>query len=196
MNQRILLAKLEKSGIRGVALTLLKNYLSDRGQLVKITNFKSESLPISTGVPQGTILGPLLFIVYINDLLSFVPENCTVSCAVDTVILSSDINWKKTEEKMNKYLHDVHIWIALNELSLNVSKTVYMAFGIYSNSIPTNLKIDINSMEIERVYSTKYLGVIFDSKMKWENLIRYILNKTKYLLLYLINYPELCRQNP
>lgn len=182
VNHRLLLAKLEKYGIRGTVLCLLKNYLTDRAQLVKIGNHKSNSLSISTGVPQGTILGPLLFIVYINDLLSLVPENCIVSYADDTVILSSDTTWQKTEEKMNKYLLEVNNWIALNELSLNATKTVYMAYGIYKNSVPSSLNISINDLKIERVYSTKYLGVVFDFQMKWESHITYILNKTKYLL--------------
>ena len=91
------------------------------------------------------------------------PKQNIISYVDDTVILSMRSTWEQTQNKMNKLLNEVSTWIALNELSLNVKKTVFMALGIYSNSVPNNLKIFIGNKEIERVYHTKYLGIIIIS---------------------------------
>ena len=91
------------------------------------------------------------------------PKENIISYADDTVILSMGNTWEQTQNKMNKLLNEVSTWTALNELSLNVKKTVFMALGIYSNSVPNNLKIFIGNKEIKSVYHTKYLGIIIDS---------------------------------
>ena len=181
VHHKILLLKLETYGIRGIILNLLKDYLNGRCQVVKIKDNVSNALPAETGVPRGTILGPLLFLIYINDLLTIVPKENIISYADDTVILRGS-TWEQTQNKMNKLLNEVSTWIALNELSLNVKKTVFMALRIYSNSVPNNLKIFIGNKVIERVYHTKYLGIIIDSNMKWDKHIEYIAKRTRYLL--------------
>ena len=149
---KILLLKLETYGIRGITLNLLKDYINGRSQVVKIKDHVSNALPVETGVPQGTILGSLLFLIYINDLLTIVPKESIICYADDTVILSIGSIWEQTQNKMNKLLNEVSTWIALNELSLNVKKTIFMALRIYSNSVPNKIKIFIDNKEIERVY--------------------------------------------
>ena len=93
------------------------------------------------GVPQGTILGPLLFLLYINDLLFDIPEDEIVSYADDTAVITSAKTWKEVEIKMNKTLHKISTWLALNKLSLNSDKTVYIAFGNQVGSTSKNLDI-------------------------------------------------------
>ena len=93
------------------------------------------------GVPQGTILGPLLFLLYINDLLLDIPEDEIVSYADDTVVVTSAKTWKEVEIKMNETLPKISTWLALNKLLLSTDKTVYIEFGNQVGSTPKNLDI-------------------------------------------------------
>ena len=83
---------------------------------------------------------------------------------------------------MNKFLDNIATWLPVNRLSLNISKMVYMAFGIYEDSVPSILEIKINNESITRVESYKYLGIYFDHNLKWDKHIQWIMNKTKYLV--------------
>lgn len=178
----LLLSKLYCYGIRGNAHNLLKSYLTGRKQRVKVNGVKSEYCYVKTGVPQGTILGPLLFVIYVNDLLERMPEDMLVSFADDTAVLSADETWQKVQDKMNLYLDKTYNWLATNKLSLNISKTVFITFGAYTDSVPKNFEIKIKNQKLVRVESCKYLGIIFDCNMKWCEHIEHIVNKTKYLV--------------
>lgn len=182
VNHKILLDKLFHYGIRGQAIDLMKSYLLGRQQRVRIDNVSSQYICVDTGVPQGTILGPLLFILYINDLLTSFPENCIVSYADDTAVISIDKTWTGVETKMNNYLNEIATWLSLNKLSLNITKTSYMTFGNYCDSVPALINIQINGKQLQRVQEAKYLGIILDFNMKWDKHINYLINKTKYLL--------------
>ena len=126
VNHDILLRKLNKYGIRGNVLDLFASYLFNRRQKVRLQNYTSKYRKISCGVPQGTILGPLLFILYVNELLVDMPKGSILSYADDTVIISSDNTWSMAQEKMNQHLYTVAVWLALNKLSLNIQKTKYV----------------------------------------------------------------------
>ena len=149
---------------------------------MRINNHNSEYQNIITGVPQGTLLGPVLFILYINDLLTDMDKETIISYGDDTVIISSDNNWIAAQNKLNLYLDKVATWLVRNKLSLNLGKTVYITFGNYRDSVPDSLNVIIDNITIKRVnYVKKYLGVFLDYNMKWDVHIRYIVNKTKYL---------------
>ena len=182
VNHQILLDKLYNYGIRGNAHNLIKSYLGNRRQKVKLNNITSQLESVDIGVPQGTILVPLLFLLYINDLLLDIPEDSIGLYADDTAIVTSAKTWKEVETKMNETLHKISTWQAHNKLSLNTDKTVYIEFGNQVDSTPKNLDISIQSTKIKRVENTKYLGIIFDSHMRWNKHIEYIYNRTKYLI--------------
>ena len=138
----ILLRKLLRYGIRGNVLKFFQSYLSDRSQFVKIGNVKSSLMDIEYGVPQGSILGPLLFLIFINDL----PEATNFFIrlfADDTFLCAQNDNLKLLENEVNFELKKVFIWLASNKLTLNIKKSKFMFFSNKRN-IDRTLRIKIN----------------------------------------------------
>ena len=128
VNHKILVKKLEFYGIRGISNEWFCSYLSNRQQRVKLDGKKSSYLNISCGVPQGSILGPLLFLIYINDMKNSVKNSILHHFADDTNLLCSDTNEKLLERKMNEDLKLIYLWLCANRLSLNVDKTEFIVF--------------------------------------------------------------------
>ena len=174
IDHKILLNKLEIYGVRGVALNWLKSYLSDRKQFVKFNDSDSDELTIQCGIPQGSILGPTLFILYINDLHNVSKILNFILFADDTNIFLSGSNLTDLCNVMSNELKKLDVWFRVNKLSLNVSKTNFMVFGNKKNE---ECKIYINDIEIEEVSSTKFLGVIIDNKLNWQRQIQNVQRK-------------------
>ena len=165
LDHELLLKKLEHYGVRGVALKWLTSYLYKRKQFVQIGNTCSDLRDITCGVPQGSVLGPKLFIMYINDI-------CNVSDIIKFILFADDTNLFKcgdnVEElctQLSNELSKLLIWFDINKLSLNILKTNFMIFGRVS--INSNPVITINDTDIEHVSSTKFLGVLIDEKLSW-----------------------------
>lgn len=170
--------------------TWLSSYLENRKQYVEIQNNKSQLLQVTCGVPQGSVLGPLLFNLYINNI-------CEVSQIVETILFADDTNLlccgenlEKLLDTMEKEVSRMKIWFDENKLTLNLSKTKFIIFG--NRSTDTDKKLMINGIELERVSEIKFLGVVIDNKLSWKPHINYIktkiskslaiLNKAKDLL--------------
>ena len=124
----ILIHKLEHYGIRGPTLSVIRSYLTDRSQCVEIRNTFSKYIPIKHGVPQGSVLGPLLFIIYINDLHRSLENSTAIHFADDTSLVCCNKSIKKLNRNVNRDLALLVHWLRANKISLNTSKTELILF--------------------------------------------------------------------
>lgn len=194
VDHSLLLKKLESQfGIRGVALKLLRDYLNNRFQYTKIGNKKSKKKEIVFGVPQGSSLGPLLFLMFINDLPQFSNFE-TVLFADDAYLMLSHKNLQHLEENVNNELVKIDQWLRMNKLTLNYSKSNYMLINKTPKLIEnSDLQISVNKNVIKRVGSVKYLGVYFDEKLSWSNHLKHVsaqLARCNGILYRLRNYVD------
>ena len=164
----ILLHKLNIYGIRGLANKWIESYLTNRTQYVNIDSHTSSCLPVRCGVPQGSILGPLLFLIYINDISASTTENI-LSFAEDTTIFLSDKDPEHLFHRANISLCAIFNWFRANKLSLNATKTQYMVIQPHNrkqNISAYNLKID--DVVLTKANSCKFLGIIIDESLSWK----------------------------
>ena len=194
----ILIKKMENIGIRGIANKWFKSYLSNRTQYMDIFNIKSPNENISCGVPQGSILGPILFLIYVNDVCKASTLNI-LSFADDTTISYSSSDVSKLYNDTNKALEELNQWFCANKLCLNITKTKYIVFRP-STRYPdiTNRQIYIDGKSVSRIgnneneKSFKFLGIHLDETLSFKQHIskvctkisrsNYIINKVKNIL--------------
>ena len=183
INHSILLQKLNHYGIRGVANKWFENYLLNRKQYVQIDQSQSNLCKIDCGVPQGSILGPLLYLIYVNDIDKST-DSKILSFADDTSLYASNMDVKKLFSDVNTSVNLLFEWFCANQLSLNASKTKYIVIRApTSHSDMSNLSIKINNTVLERIgsgqteNSTKFLGIIIDEHLTWKYHLNHINNK-------------------
>jgi hypothetical protein len=177
LDHNILLAKLEYYGIRGICQEWFKNYLHNRSQYVYLNGASSTMCQVVCGVPQGSVLGPLLFILYINDI-----PNCSkilkfILFADDTNLFYCNKSLTELESVMNVELSKLSMWFRANKLSLNAAKTNFILFGFKRIPCNANLKLTFDGNVLERTAHTKFLGVYFDEKLTWSYHLNHIANK-------------------
>jgi hypothetical protein len=180
LDHEILIQKLSHYGIQDSSLRLLNNYLTNRKQYVQFNDVNSDLLTIETGVPQGSILGPLLFIVYLNDLAEackiFIPviyaDDTTLGASLETFGLSKQVKI----DSINTEHNAINLWFKANKLSINESKTKAMLFHTVQRDVE-NFQINLNGTDIEFVTEFNYLGINFDSNINWKSHIQKICNK-------------------
>ena len=177
INHKILIKKLEDYGIRGICLKRFENYLENRKQIVKYNQIKSKEMKITSGVPQRSILGPLLFLLYMNDIQNCSEIISTILFADDTNIFYSNNCLKTLNKIIQLEIDKIADWLNVNKLSINTTKTKFILFRSSKKKHKHNITITINNKNIKQVKSTTFLGIIIDECLTWNNHVDMISKK-------------------
>ena len=171
VDHHILLKKLEYYGVRGLSGDWFQSYIKNRKRFVSISNSTSSTNEITTGVPQGSVLGPLLFLLYINDLHRSVKYSKTYHFADDTNIMQSNKSLDVLSQNLNKDLKSLSRWLKAKKLCLNISKAELIIFHRNTASIDHSLKLKLDGKRLSPSQSVKYLGVLLDEHLQWNDQI-------------------------
>lgn len=185
ISHKLLLQKLQNMGIGGSVLKMLESYLTNRYQSVKIGNSQSEFKQISYGVPQGSILGPLLFLTYINNICQIGLKGDISLYADDTCLFYFGSEIGALIEQAQSDLDALGNWFQYNLLTVNAAKTNYMVFHAKNKNIPDFPPLSVNNEQLSRIYSEKYLGLVLDTQLTWKNHIEKIRSRLSSLMAVL-----------
>ena len=183
INHTILLHKLKRYGIRNMEYSWFKSYLSNRKLMVRLNNSMSEAQELKIGVPQGSILGPILFLLYENDLSSWVHPGLANLYADDALLYAYGNSLKESSSNLQYSVNSASSWYEGNRLGLNGKKCECMNIT-YKLDKDHNV-ISINGNIINETDSTKYLGLMFDNDLSFKEHVNYITNKCKGRLVVL-----------
>ena len=178
---RPLLNKLSSLPIPSSLISWLHSYLCNRSQQVVVDSTFSSKCNVLSGVPQGSILGPLLFILYINDLtLIDLPSSATLTLYADDILLTLTLSNTSPTSLVQTSIDSISTWISSNFLSLNITKTQYMLISRKSPKLPP-LPLHVNHQPISSTSSYKYLGILISSSLSWSPHINSICKKVRKL---------------
>ena len=187
VDHSLLLTKLKFIGIDNRTLKWFRSYLSGRRHKSFVNGILSDEQPITCGVPQGSILGPLLFLVYINDLTTSLEFSTGRMYADDTNITFASNNLIDLEREMNKDLRNIATWLTANKLTLNILKSEYMLISSRQRiaAFGGNFKLECNGMSLSMVVKTKCLGLQIDKHLTWDSHVNSITKKVVSALVML-----------
>ena len=165
VNHEILIRKLENYGIQGITNDWFRSYLSNRKQYVHINNTSSDPCQVNCGIPQGSVLGPLLFLIYINDF-----SRCSNLFDFHLFADNSNLFYKHKslsvlQSDISRELSKVQEWLCVNRLALNIKKSKYVIFHPPQRKILCSPILEINGKYLKREFSIKYLGIFIDSHL-------------------------------
>jgi len=192
VDHKILLYKLKLYHFSPKSVSLFTSYLSNRKQQVKVGNVQSEFMEIKSGVPQGSILGPLLFLIYINDIAYSCPDLNIDLYADDSTLFKSDTELSKIESHLQSNLDYISKWCTYNNMALHPQKTKCMIIGSKQKLRgDKHLTLKVNDNILENVRSQKVLGVFIDCNISWHTHIDFVcknLNNKISLLKHILYY--------
>ena len=177
ISHHLLVRKLKKTGLHEDSIRWLKSYLEERYQYTQVNGLDSDLEPIKYGVPQGSILGPLLFIMFINDIQELKLHGTITLFADDTSLFYFGKDLQLLKAQMEEDLCTLIGWLRKSQLFINLQKTVYMIFCKPSQRSEIDLNIKIGEKSINRVDCVKFLGLIIDETLSWEHHIHHIAKK-------------------
>ena len=186
IDHSLLLIKLERCGVRGVANDLIRSYLSNREHYTEVMGEKSDTLVIKYGVPQGSILGPLLFLLYMNDISNSSSLGSFVNFADDTNIFVTGSTEQEAYQKGNNLLTSLVTYMRVNKLHINMSKCCFIHFkptmskSTHDDATKPELKLKIDGCPVKKFTSVKFLGVVIDERLSWSEHIKALKQKLNH----------------
>ena len=177
INHMTLFKKLEFYGIRGHALSWFKSYFSKRPIKVKFNNTLSNNYLMHYGTPQGSVLGPLMYLILANDLIKSLKFSSCVTFADDTTLFASGSNLRFLYRKVNEDLMVLSNWFDSNSLTLNVEKSNYIIFRSKQREINYKGVIKLDTQEISCVHKIKFLGIVIDEFLEWHDHVKTVINR-------------------
>lgn len=180
-----LILKLESYGIRGVEKKWFESYLNCRTQTTVFGGEESYAILNNLGVPQGSVLGPLLFLLYINDLVLNVKYSSLNLFADDTLVSVSDDNIMNAINRINRDLEIITKWLQVKKLKLNISKTKFIVLSNRNTIEKRSVSIKIENLNLQQVDEIKYLGVIIDNRLNFRSNVQFIIKKVAKKISFL-----------
>ena len=179
VNHAILVSKLQSYKLDNLALKWFDSYLSERSQKVVLNNYESNAQAVHYGIPQGSILGPLLFLLYINDLPLYLDNSTSDLYADDTTIHCSSSSVSNINMKLNNDMKKIHDWCNDNDMVINTEKSKSMIVGSCHKlqNADSDLKILYEDILLENVENEKLLGIYIDNSLSWSEQINHMVSK-------------------
>lgn len=184
VNHSILLAKLAGYGVHGSLLKWIESYLQGRGLLVKYRNSVSRAINMSSGVPQGSLLAPFLFTIFVNDIGTVIDPHVKFLMFADDIKLYSEIASEEDYNRLLDALSSIHRWCCQNDMDLNIKKCAILTFSRIQNEVHYNYVI--NEIPLMRIHKFKDLGVVLSSSFTSQEHVSHICSRANSLLGFII----------
>ena len=180
-----MLLKLQYFGVHGTELRWFESYLSGRTQAVSLNGKLSKPGQVSIGIPQGGVLGPVLFLLFINDITQSVNAGTCNIFADDVAIYTSCKTVEDAESQLQICINEIYRWYENNRLKINADKTNVMIVSSRTKGIHKELNVKLNDTKLKQVNSARYLGVIIDCHLTWDEHVKQLCKNVAYKIFSL-----------